>query len=64
MQTPIRLVCTGCGREADYDRSIDQSIPAEVVKIVMNECDECNAAAGGYGTEEWYDASGRHLHPL
>jgi hypothetical protein len=58
----IQLCCMTCGRSIDYDRSIDPSIPAEVVKITQPSCDEC--WTGGFEDETWYDAEGRVIAPL
>jgi hypothetical protein len=63
MSKPIKLVCSACGNRMDYARKIDPTLPKNVVKIVANECCECNAANGGYGSEEWYDAAGNVVLP-
>lgn len=59
----IELVCGACRNTAEMDHKDDPSIPLNVVKIVHNECPECNAANGGYGTEDMYDAEGNRVEP-
>jgi hypothetical protein len=53
---PIKLVCEGCKRSMEYDRSIDTDIPPEVVKITQPHCDQC--WDGDREGETWYDAKG------
>jgi hypothetical protein len=55
----IVLCCAGCGRAMDYDRSIDPSIPASVVKITQGGCDVC--WNGDFDDEIWFDAKGREI---
>lgn len=59
----ISLHCSACGNEMEMDHDDDDAIPLNVVKIIHNECPECNAANGGYGTEDMYDADGNRVYP-
>jgi len=52
----IKLVCQNCKRSMDYDRDIDFTIPASVVKIVQGRCDKC--WHGDHDNETWYNAKG------
>ena len=56
----VLLECTGCGCEEETSRAV-QMVPPEVSVITVNECDECNAAAGDYGSEEWWDENGKQV---
>lgn len=62
MSDPIKLECRGCGNAMDYDRAIDPDIPATVVRIVHNICDQCDD--GDFGEEYWFDAEGNRVSPL
>lgn len=55
----IKLCCGKCGREMDYDRSIDPDIPNVVKTIVSDICDKCDN--GDFGGERYFDACGREL---
>lgn len=55
MSGPIILVAKCCGKTMEYERSIDPSIPAEVVKIVQPSCDE--HWNGDFEDETWLDAA-------
>jgi hypothetical protein len=57
MTEPIKLVCMTCGKTMDYERSIDPTVPAKVVKITQPSCDVC--WNGDFEDETWYDAKGR-----
>lgn len=46
----------------NYERSIDQSIPPEVVRIESNLCDRCDDG-GGFGEEHWFDAASEEVLP-
>lgn len=59
----LELRCGHCGNSISYERDIDPDIPPEVVLIVTNECDKCEAADGGFGSETWYDATGKEVRP-
>ncbi len=54
----IRLICSGCGKEQDYDRDIDDDIPS-CVKTIVSQCPECNG--GDFGSEVWLDVVGREI---
>jgi len=56
---PIRLFCQCCGKSMEYERSIDPSIPSEVVRITQPHCDEC--WNGECEEETWWDADGRRV---
>lgn len=56
---PIKLFCRQCKRSMDYERSIDPSIPAVVVKIEQGMCDQC--WNGDFDDETWFDARGREV---
>lgn len=43
----------------EYERSIDPSIPSEVVRITQPHCDEC--WNGECEEETWWDADGRRV---
>jgi hypothetical protein len=55
----ITLVCENCKRSMDYARSIDPTIPAEVVKITQPHCDVC--WNGDFEDETWWDAKGKEV---
>lgn len=55
----IRLCCAKCGREMDYPRGIDVSIPDSVKTIIASACDKCDR--GDYGSERYFDVTGREL---
>jgi hypothetical protein len=55
----ILLLCRGCGKTMDYERSIDPTIPESVVKIEQGHCDEC--WDGDFDDETWFDAQGREV---
>jgi hypothetical protein len=55
----IKLICRGCGKVMDYDRSLDPTIPATVVRIEQGSCDEC--WNGDCDSEIWMDASGNEV---
>lgn len=55
----IRLVCAKCGREMEYDRSSDPSLPDNVKTIISAACDRCNR--GDFGSERYFDVAGREL---
>lgn len=57
--SPIKLECVNCKRSMDYDRSIDPSVPDEVVRISQPHCDEC--WNGDREDESWYDANGKEV---
>jgi hypothetical protein len=57
--TDIVLCCKGCGRSMNYERTIDPSIPANVVKITQGGCDVC--WNGDFDDETWFDAQGREV---
>lgn len=57
MTRPIKLFAQCCGKTIDYDRSIDPSIPANVVRITQATCDE--HWRGDREEEVWWDAEGR-----
>lgn len=59
LQGAIRLCCAKCGREMDYDRSIDPSIPDNVKTIISTACDKC--CHGDFGSERYFDVVGREL---
>lgn len=55
----IRLVCAKCGREMDYPRRSDPSLPDVVKTIVSSACDRCDR--GDFGSERYLDVIGREL---
>jgi hypothetical protein len=59
----ITLRCSHCGNTQRYERSADPDLPPNVVLIVTNECDKCEAADGGFGDEQWFDADGKEVLP-
>lgn len=59
MPEPIKLQCLSCWRSMPYDRKINPTIPAGVVKITQPHCDEC--WHGEREDETWYDAGGREV---
>lgn len=54
----IRLICSDCGLEQDYERTIDDNIP-NCVKTIVSKCPECNG--GDFGSEMWLDVIGREI---
>jgi hypothetical protein len=59
LEGPIRLICKGCGREMDYPRDIDPSLPNVVKTIVTSACPKCDR--GDFGSERYLDVLGREL---
>jgi hypothetical protein len=55
----IRLACEHCGVWADVLR--DEFDPPTAVVMLTNECPRCNAAAGGFGTSEYFDADSNEV---
>jgi len=56
----ITVCCEACGATIQYQRWVDPSIPAEVVKIVQPHCP--NDWNGDFEGETWYDAAGQVVH--
>lgn len=54
----VRLRCERCGRESEYDRSIDPDIPSWVVTLSQSHCDAEGCDAGDRLVETWLDANG------
>jgi hypothetical protein len=59
MTDAIRMECKGCGKTMDYERSIDPSIPENVVRITQGGCDVC--WNGDFDDETWFDADGNEV---
>jgi hypothetical protein len=58
MSDTILLRCGHCGHSIQLPRESDPTLPRKVTEIVTDECDKCEHANGGFGSERWYDENG------
>jgi hypothetical protein len=62
MSETIELHCENCGHRMAYERSIDASLPPDVVRIETSGCDKCDDG-GGFIEEHLYRADGTEIIP-
>lgn len=61
MMSEIELRCLGCGRRATVPRFPED--PPNAAHAETDECDICEAAAGGFGGIYHYDSEGKMIDP-
>lgn len=62
MGEAIELHCRTCGRSTEFGREVYSDVPAWVVRIEHDKCNECDD--GGFSAEHWIAADGSEPDPL